>query len=306
MIDEIAVVRGFSRRYTGAIGVLQEGVYDTHYTLTEARVLYELGQTRAPQLPTEVLELRRTLDLDAGYLSRILARFEADRLLTRERSTVDARRQTVSLTDQGAAVSQELGERSNHQIRALLDGLSDEHRTCLVAAMRTIHEILDGTSPDVIIRQLRPGDYGWVVERNAYLYHQEYGWDFSYEALVARIVADYLDARDLKRENAWMAETRGARVGCVFCMREDEETARLRLLLVDPAARGLGLGSRLVDECVAFARRVGYKQLVLWTNDVLTSARHIYQRAGFELVESAPHHSFGHDLVGQTWRLPLR
>jgi GNAT superfamily N-acetyltransferase len=172
--------------------------------------------------------------------------------------------------------------------------------------MGTIHKILGGTVPDLSIRQPTPGDYGWVVERDGYLYHQEYRWDSSYEALVARIVADYLDSRDLKRENAWIAETRGARVGCVFCVREDDETARLRLLLVDPAARGLGLGTALVDECVGFARRVGYRRMVLWTNDVLTSARRIYQRAGFELAESAPHHSFGHDLVGQTWQLPLR
>lgn len=306
MMDQISAVRAFNRRYTGVIGVLQEGVFDTPYTLTEARLLYELGQARAPQQPTEVLELRHELGLDAGYLSRILARFEAEGLLTRERSAADARRQTVRLTDQGAAAAHELGERSNDQIRMLLNGLPDEHRTRLLAAMGTIHEILDGTSPHLTIRQFRPGDYGWVVERNGYLYHREYGWDSSYEALVARIVADYLDARDVKRENAWIAETRGARVGCVFCMREDDETARLRLLLVDPAARGLGLGSALVDECVAFARRVGYRRMVLWTNDVLTSARRIYQRAGFELVESAPHHSFGHDLVGQTWRRPLR
>jgi GNAT superfamily N-acetyltransferase len=166
-------------------------------------------------------------------------------------------------------------------------------------------EILDSAQPDLSIRHAAPGDYGWVVERNGYLYHREYGWDSSYEALVARVVADYLDTRDLTSENAWIAETRGARVGCVFCMREDDDTARLRLLLVDPAARGLGLGSALVDKCVSFARRSGYRQLVLWTNDVLANARHIYQRAGFELVESAPHHSFGHHLVGQTWRLPL-
>jgi DNA-binding MarR family transcriptional regulator/GNAT superfamily N-acetyltransferase len=306
MLDQIAVVRAFNRRYTGVIGVLQEAVLDTGYTLTEARLLYELGQARAPQQPTEVLELRRALDLDPGYLSRILARFEADGLLTRERSGVDARRQTVRLTHQGTAASQELGERSNDQIRELLDGLPDEHRTRLVAAMETIQEILDGATPDVSIRPAGPNDYGWVIERNAYLYRQEYGWDSSYQDLVARIVADYLDNRDPNRENSWIAEARGTRSGCVFCMREDDETARLRLLLVDPMARGLGLGSALVDECVSFARRVGYRRMVLWTNDVLTSARHIYQRAGFELVESAPHHSFGRDLVGQTWQLPLR
>jgi DNA-binding MarR family transcriptional regulator/GNAT superfamily N-acetyltransferase len=305
MTDQISAVRAFNRHYTGVIGVLQEGVFDTSYTLTEARLLYELGQARAPQPATEVVELRHALNIDAGYLSRILARFEADGLLTRERSAVDGRRQTVRLTDQGAAASQELGERSNDQIRTLLDRLPDEHRDRLVAAMGTIHDILDGTSPDLSIRQTRSGDYGWVVERNGYLYHREYGWDSSYEALVARIVADYLDAPDHKCENAWIAEMRGARVGCVFCMQDDDETARLRLLLVDPAARGLGLGSALVEECVGFARRVGYRRMMLWTNDVLTSARQIYQRAGFELVESAPHHSFGHDLVGQTWRLSL-
>jgi DNA-binding MarR family transcriptional regulator/GNAT superfamily N-acetyltransferase len=305
MTNHVAAVRAFSRRYTRVIGVLEEGLLGMPYTLTEARLLYELGQARAPREPTEVLELRHALGLDPGYLSRVLGRFEAGGLLTRERSVMDARRQTVRLTDQGAAVSQELGERSNDQIRALLDGLPAEHRTRLVTAMGTILEILDGTTPDVSIRQAESDDYGWVVACNGYLYHQEFGWDSNYEALVARIVADYLNARDLEHENAWIAEMRGARVGCVFCMREDDETARLRLLLVDPAARGLGLGSALVDECVGFARRVGYWRMVLWTNDVLNSARHIYQRAGFELVESAPHHSFGHDLVGQTWQLPL-
>jgi GNAT superfamily N-acetyltransferase/DNA-binding PadR family transcriptional regulator len=258
----------------------------------------------------EVLELRRTLDLDPGYLSRLLARFEADGLVVRERSSSDARRQLVRLTEQGVAVARMLDERSETQIRALLDGLPAPHRERMVTAMRTIHEILDAdfkaSEPPFTLRPAGPGDYGWVVQRNGAVYAAEYGWDSTYEALVARIVADYIEGRDEKRENAWIAELDGRPVGCVFCVKEDDDTARLRLLLVDPAARGLGVGSALVEECLRFATEAGYREMVLWTNDVLVSARRIYERAGFTLTDSSPHHSFGHDLTGQTWRRPLQ
>lgn len=303
MDGEVAAVRAFNRYYTGVIGVLQEGLVDTPYSLTEARVVFELAQADE----TEVLSLRRGLDLDAGYLSRLLARFEADGLVVRERAAADARRQIVRLTERGRATFELLNERSNVEVRALLDRLPAGQRARLVAAMATIRGILDsaGAPPSYVLRTLGPGDYGWVVQRNGVIYAAEFGWDRSYEALVARIVADYVDNHDPERENAWIAEADGVPSGCVFCVKEDETTARLRLLLVDPAARGLGLGSALVDACIRFAEKAGYREMVLWTNDVLADARRIYQRAGFELVDSTPHHSFGHDLVGQNWRVSL-
>jgi DNA-binding MarR family transcriptional regulator/GNAT superfamily N-acetyltransferase len=267
-------------------------------------VIFELAQRDT----TEVLALRRSLDLDAGYLSRMLSRFEADGLITRERSAADARRQIIGLTEQGRAAYAMLDERSDEEVRALLAGHSGEQRRRLVTAMDAIRAVLDGTpdAPDSCeLRPMRPGDHGWVIQRNAVLYAREYGWDGSYETLLARIVAGYLENHDPARERAWIAEADGEPVGCVFCMREDDTTARLRLLLVEPEARGRGVGGRLVDECLRFAREAGYKDMVLWTNDVLAAARRIYQRAGFELVEEEPHHSFGHDLVGQTWRLNL-
>lgn len=302
MGDEVAAVRAFNRYYTGVIGVLQEGLLETPYSLTEARVIFELAQAEE----TEVLALRRGLDLDAGYLSRLLARFEADGLVVRERSATDARRQIVRLTSRGRATFEVLNERSNQEVRALLARLSPERRARLVSAMRTIEEILGETPPEsYVLRPLRPGDYGWVIQANGAIYAEEFGWDSTYEALVARIVADYVDNRDPERENAWIAEVGGARVGCVFCVKEDDTTARLRLLLVDPAARGLGLGSALVKACMDFATKAGYQDMVLWTNSVLSDARRIYEKAGFELVDSAPHHSFGHPLTGQTWHRPL-
>ena len=246
------------------------------------------------------------LDIDAGYLSRILARFEADGLVTRRRSDTDARRRVITLTSAGQHAFRGLDQRSAEQISALLDQLTEADQQRLTAAMATIGEITRPRDRPAafVLRAPRPGDLGWVVQRNGALYAQEYGWDASYEALVARIVADYAGRAD-PREAGWIAEVDGAPVGCVFCMRKDDATAQLRLLLVEPGARGLGIGDRLVAECLAFARRAGYPEIVLWTNDILTAARRIYQRFGFELVDSEPHHSFGHDLVGQNWRLSL-
>ncbi|MET8873919.1 helix-turn-helix domain-containing GNAT family N-acetyltransferase [Nocardia sp. NPDC004604] len=299
---DIDAVREFNRRYTRVIGVLREGLLDSEYSLTEVRIMFELANSGS----TEVVTLRRTLDLDPGYLSRILTRFEKDGLVQRNRSESDGRRQEVRLTAGGQEIFAVLNQRSNSEVGHLLNAHAPAERARLVTSMRTIQRILDGQGPrELAIRAPRPGDYGWVIQRNSALYAAEYGWDTSYEALVARIVADYLDAHDTRRERAWIAEYDGEPVGCVFCVAENETTARLRLLLVEPNARGLGVGSTLVDQCLRFATEVGYREMVLWTNDVLTSARHIYQRAGFELVESNPHHSFGHDLVGQTWRLTL-
>ena len=298
---QVSAVREFNRVYTNVIGLLHGGYLDSPYSLTEARVLFELAQGGE----CEISSLRGALDIDAGYLSRILARFETDGLITRERSTADARRRVIALTGPGRQAFADLDQRSAADIAVLLGRLTEVEQQRLTGAMGTIREIVTAGPPRVfVLRAPEPGDLGWVIQRNGALYAQEYGWDASYEALVARIVADYA-GRDDPGEAGWIAELDGSPVGCVFCMRKSVSTAQLRLLLVEPRARGRGLGERLVAECLAFARRAGYSEVVLWTNDVLGAARRIYQRAGFELVDSDQHHSFGHDLVGQNWRLPL-
>ncbi|MFG3520559.1 GNAT family N-acetyltransferase [Nocardia nova] len=321
--DDVGAVRAFNRRYTRLIGVLEEHLLDSDFSLTEARILFELAHSG----PLGVRTLRTDLGLDPGYLSRILARFESAGLVRRHRSDSDARLQLVQLTDTGRAAADDLDRRSAHDIAALLAGHSATDRRRLRTAMRTIEQLLDpataasrasspaasrASSPaasrasEVRLRPPRPGDYGWIIQRNAVLYAAEYGWDTDYEALVAKIVADFLAGHDPESERAWIAEAGGAAAGAVFCVREDDTTARLRLLLVEPSARGLGVGTALVEQCLRFATEAGYRDMVLWTNDVLTAARRIYQRAGFELVDSRPHHSFGADLVGQTWRRSLR
>ncbi len=301
--DRIATVRAFNRFYTNVIGALRGGLLQTPYSLTEARVIFELAQRDA----TDVAALRRTLNIDPGHLSRMLARFEADGLITREVSPSDGRQRVIRLTEQGRAAFQVLDTRSADEVALLLACHSDDAQRRLVAAMSTIRDVLEGaTKPTAyLLRSLAPGDLGWVVHRHGVLYAEEYGWDATFEALVARIVADHVDNRDARRENAWIAEMDGESVGCVFCVKKDEQTAQLRLLLVEPSARGLGIGARLVDECMRFARRVGYNHIMLWTNDVLTQARRIYERAGFHLVEEEHHHHFGHDLVGQIWSRAL-
>ena len=301
--QRVASVRAFNRFYTELIGVLDEGLLRTPYSLTEARVIFELAQRDS----REVAELRQALAIDAGYLSRILARFQDDGLVTRRRSVADGRRQVISLTERGRAAFVTLDGRSAEAIRTMLTKLTEEDQARLVGAMAEIRRILEPAPrpSGYVLRPPRPGDLGWVVHRHGVRYAEEYGWDESFEALVARIVADYVDHRDPRREDAWIAELDGEPVGCVFCTRKDDQTAQLRLLLVEPQARGMGIGSRLVDECIRFARRAGYRELVLWTNDVLVDARRIYERAGFQLVKQEPHHSFGHDLVGQTYALTL-
>jgi DNA-binding MarR family transcriptional regulator/GNAT superfamily N-acetyltransferase len=301
---QIAAVREFNRFYTNVLGLLREGLLDTPYSLTEARVLFELAR----EDESEAGHLRRWLDIDAGYLSRLLARFEADGLVARTRSPADARRQVISLTGAGRAVYTRLDARSSDQIRSLLGRLPVDSRQRLASAMTGIREILGPAHRphSFVLRSPMPGDLGWVVSRHGALYAREYGWDSSFEALVARIVADYAARSDGQREAGWIAEVNGEPAGCVFCMRKTDSTAQLRLLLVEPHTRGLGLGGRLAAECVSFARRAGYSEIVLWTNDVLHAARRIYQRAGFQLVGSQPHRSYGHDLVSQDWLLPLR
>jgi DNA-binding MarR family transcriptional regulator/GNAT superfamily N-acetyltransferase len=301
--NAVATIREFNRFYTRVIGVLDEGLLDTPYTLTEARVIFELAQGEQ----VEVATLRRRLGLDPGYLSRILSRYESDGLIIRSRSASDARRQVVRLTAAGRSAYKTLDERSARQIEAVFEGLVDEEQRRLLAAMATIRDVLGDSRRErrVTLRPLRIGDLGWVISRHGAVYAEEYGWDGSFEALVARIVADYAEHHDPQRENAWIAEIEGEPVGCVFCVRRDDETAQLRILLVEPSARGFGVGTALVDACIEFARQVGYRKVVLWTNSVLAAARRIYERAGFKLVDEQPHHSYGHDLVSQWWVLDL-
>jgi len=299
----VAAVRGFNRFYTNVIGLLRGKYLDTPYSLTEARLLFELTQRDT----SEVTDLRRMVDIDPGYLSRILARFEADGLITRQRSAADARRQIIGLTATGRSVVGGLDARSAGQTSDMLAAVRDEDRRRLLDAMRVIKEILTGSPRPrgYLLRPPQPGDMGWVVQRNAAVYTEEFGWDSSYEALVARIVADYVDHSELGAEAAWIAEVDGTPAGCVFCVRENATTARLRLLLVEPWARGLGIGSRLVEEVLRFSRQAGYSGITLWTNDVLVDARRIYQQAGFTLDNESRHHSFGKDLTGQNWSRAL-
>jgi DNA-binding MarR family transcriptional regulator/GNAT superfamily N-acetyltransferase len=301
--DRVAAVRAFNRFYTARIGVLHDGLLRTPHSLTEARVLYELGQREV----TEVADLRRELDIDAGFLSRLLARLQRDGLVGRERSSDDARRQRVRLTREGAAAFAELDQRSAAEIGAVLGALGEEDQRRLVGAMDVVRGVLEDVSPPgaVVLRAPHPGDLGWIVQRHGALYAQQYGWDERFEALVARIVADYAEGHDPRREAAWIAEVDGEPAGCVLCVRREDDVAQLRLLLVEPRTRGRGIGARLIEECLRFAQRAGYARVTLWTNDVLDEARRLYERAGFELVESAPHHSFGHDLVEQTWARAL-
>jgi DNA-binding MarR family transcriptional regulator/GNAT superfamily N-acetyltransferase len=295
--------RAFNRFYTGVVGALDEGLLHTRFSLTEARVLFELG--RGGEL--EVAALRQATGLDAGYLSRILASFDEQGLVSRRRSEHDARRQLVELTPEGLAAYDELDERSAAENGHVLSRLGPGDREALLGALETVERLLGGSPPEgrVRLRQPEAGDLGWMVERHGALYAAEYGWDASFEALVARIVADFGAEHDPARERAWIAELDGRRAGCILCVRADDETAKLRILLVEPCARGHGIGGRLVDECIAFARAAGYRRLVLWTNDVLVAARRIYERAGFQLVEQGEHHAFGKDLVEQTWALEL-
>jgi DNA-binding MarR family transcriptional regulator/GNAT superfamily N-acetyltransferase len=302
-VPAVTAVREFNRFYTNVLGLLREGLLDTPYSLTEARVIFELGRTDH----AEVAALRAWLDIDRGYLSRILARFETDGLVTRQRSASDGRRQVIGLTPGGRSAFRMLDSRSTGQISGLLSERSPADQRRLTAAMASIREVIEGPArpPDFALREPEPGDLGWVVQVHGALYAREYGWDADFEALVARIMADYAAGHDPQRERGWIAEAGGLPAGCVFCVRKSDTTAQLRLLLVEPWARGAGIGERLVAECIAFARASGYAEIVLWTQDVLAAARRIYQRAGFQLVEEGRHHSFGHDLVEQTWRLAL-
>ena len=309
---QIAQVRAFNRFYTNVIGVLHGMYLDSPYTLTEGRLLFEIASHGS----VEVSELRRALDIDAGYLSRVLTRFEAEALVTRHRSEADARRQRIRITDAGRAAKAELDRRSAIQIALLLRGADCDR---LLNAMRVITSELGrpgepdasdpaATAPPVVA--LRPsglGDLGWVLQRHATVYADEFGWDASFEALCARIIGEYTTLRDAHPDRAagWIAEVDGKRAGSVFCVPDSETTARLRLLLVEPWARGLGLGSTLVGQCLQFAREAGYDDITLWTYDRLTAARKVYQAAGFTLTTEHSDNAFGHQMMSQTWSRDL-
>lgn len=300
----VSEIRDFNRYYTRVLGLLQPKLAGSSFGLSEARVLFELAHTDQ----MAVTDLRRALDLDAGYLSRMLSRFIAGGLVEREPAASDARRRLVRLTPAGLAAFAELDTLQAEAIEKMIAPLDRDERYRLVTAMGRIRRVLDDQRPfsGLVLRAPEPGDLGWVVERHGARYAAEYGWNVDFEVLVARIVADFGSRADVRAEAAWIAEVDGERVGCVFCTGSDTPTtAQLRLLLVEPQARGAGVGTRLTDECLRFARRAGYKRIMLWTNDVLVSARRIYQRAGFALDRSEPHTSFGRELVGEYWSRDL-
>ena len=302
--NRIAAVRRFNRFYTQKIGVLGERLLNSPFSLVEARVLYEL----ALREQATATELRRDLGLDPGYLSRILAGFARRGLVSRAPSETDRRQRHLSLTQTGRAAFTPLDSRSRGEIGALLASLPEPDQRRLVAAMEEVERLLGSSSPakvPYLLRPPAPGDIGWVISRHGALYAQEYGFDQDFEALVAEIAGKFITEFDPRRECCWIAEREGEPVGSVFLVKGSERTAKLRLLLVEPSARGLGIGARLVAECIRFARQSGYQEITLWTQSVLVAARHIYQAAGFRLTRSEPHHSFGQDLIGETWDLTL-
>lgn len=302
--DRIEAVRHFNRWYTQQVGALRGDLLATPYPLPQARVLFELAHRDG----VTAADLAATLGLDRSYLSRLLAGLEKKGLVLRARDKADARRQSLALTAAGRRAFADLDRRSRDEVRAILAPLAPERERRLLGAMAAIEHVLgagETTEVPFTLRAHEPGDLGWVVSRHGALYAREYGWDASFEALVAEIAAKFLREFDPARERAWIAERDGERVGCVFVVGESASVAKLRMLLVEPDARGLGLGRRLVAECIRFARSVGYRELVLWTNDVLHAARRLYVEAGFTLVGEQRHTSFGHPLVGQTWSLDL-
>jgi DNA-binding MarR family transcriptional regulator/GNAT superfamily N-acetyltransferase len=301
-------VRRFNRFYTRQIGLLQEGLLDSPFSLTEARVLYELAHRDKPTAG----EIGGELGLDAGYLSRILGSFEKRKLIEKIPSATDRRQSLLTLTRHGRKVFAPLEARSKAQVAAMLAALPEAGQLRLVAAMDTLQALLEkpakSTGPSrepYAVRTHRPGDMGWVVHRHGVLYAQEYGYDETFEALVAEIVAKFIQNYDAKRERCWIAEHEGEIAGSVFLVAESNSVAKLRLLLVEPSARGLGIGARLVSECVRFARRAGYQKIVLWTQSELDAARHVYRKAGFSVIEEKQHRSFGKDLTAETWELLL-
>lgn len=300
--DRVAAVRRFNRFFTRKIGVLREGLLDSPYSLTEVRILYELAQGRA----ATATELHRGLGLDPGYVSRVLAKFEKhERLVERRRSEEDRRKSHLTLTRKGRSVFGDLDRRSRKEVARLLKGLPEFHQSGLVEAMGRIEAILeppDAAAP-YLIRSTRPGDMGWVIWRHSEVYRHEFGWNDNFAALVARLVADFTEHQNSAVERCWIAEVASANVGCVFLMKETDELARLRMLLVEPSARGLGIGRKLVEQCLITAQEIGYKAMTLWTNDVLRSAGRIYESFGFRIIREERHARFGPEMTGQEWAL---
>lgn len=299
--SDVAAVRAFNRFYTRRIGLLSDRHLGSDFSLTEARVLYELAHRER----ATAAEIARELGLDAGYLSRILARFGKRRLVARQQSEVDGRQSHLSLTALGRRAFEPLDRGANEQVATLLKPLGTGRRARLVEAMAAIQQALTQAEPAYTLRPHRPGDIGWVIHRHGVLYFREYGWDERFEALVAEIAAHFVQNFDAARERCWIAERDGATVGSVFLARQSERVAKLRLLLVEPEARGLGLGQRLVRECVDFARAAGYREITLWTQAELLAARHIYEKAGFRVASVERHHRFGPEMTGEMWRLLL-
>ena len=298
--QRVAAVRRFNRFYTQHLGVLQDGWLQSPFLLAEARVLYEMHQRGS----TTATDIGRALGLDAGYLSRILRRFQKLGLIRRVVSPDDARQSLLSLTARGQKAYAPLEIRTKREIGAMLGRLNPPEQDRLIGALRTV-ETMIAPAPmaqsEIVLRQPKPGDLGWVVARHAELYAQEYGWGENFEGICAQIVADFVSKFDPKRERCWIAEMDGQNVGCIFLVKDTETVARLRLLLVDPVARGRGLGTKLTDECVRFARGCGYRGITLWTHSVLAAARHVYEQAGFRLTSSEKRKSFGQDVVSEYW-----
>ncbi|MGB9364779.1 MAG: helix-turn-helix domain-containing GNAT family N-acetyltransferase [Xanthobacteraceae bacterium] len=297
--ERIAAVRRFSRFYTRQLGLLQESLVHTRFSLTEARVLYELAHREQ----VTASELAADLDLDHGYLSRILRRFGDEGLLKKARAANDGRQSVISITAKGRKSFAPLNKNSHDQVAAMLQRLRPADQQRVTGAMAAVEALL-GEAPassPIILRPHEPGDMGWVTSAHGAIYAAEYGWDLRFEALVGKITAEFIENFDAKRERCWIAEMDGERVGSVFVVRKTDEIAKLRLLILDPKARGRGLGRRLVEECLRFAKTAGYSSMTLWTQSILTAARGIYERAGFRLVATEPHHSFGVDLIGETW-----
>ncbi|MCA1443854.1 MarR family transcriptional regulator [Ensifer sp. IC4062] len=304
--DYVAAVRRFSRFYTRRVGLLHEGLLGGPLSLAEGRLVYELAQRKT----STAKELGAELELDSGYLSRLLRTLEERGLVSKSPSQEDGRQVLISLTPAGRESFATIDARSRDEVSAMLDRLSLPERRKLAMALAEAERLLGGPTPEparvpYLLRTHQPGDMGWIVHRHGVLYSEEYGWDERFEALVAQITVDFIQNFKPKRERCWVAERDGDIVGSVFLVEESAAVGKLRLLYTEPSARGLGIGRRLVEECIRFARQAGYSKVTLWTNDILAAARHIYQTTGFHLVHEERHHSFGHDLVGQNWELVL-